>query len=164
MTKKLLTVATSLISFGLLTGQVFAESGDLTIDPDVIQRQTLDTSTQENIETTVAPDLFLDKRTETNDQLEKSSSADVSKMDGQLFVTSLGVTNTPTNKVDGQLFHDSYKPTTQGNGAVASAYQLPSWVTPVVIGLSMLLLTAFGVVIGRRFATQINKIGRKQGE
>ncbi|MGM0214454.1 type VII secretion protein EssA [Enterococcus sp. AZ109] len=154
-------VVVIVIILGLLVGipQSYAENGKLIINNQVIYEKNEEK--EDSIEYQIAPDLFLEKKTQINQEKQQQQEQLAKNIQGQLFSRyQLPDTSSTSFEHTKWLFLGDYQETvvhlTQSN---QQNRQLPSWLLRIFAGLIVTGMLIIGVLLGRKFSRVFVKKG-----
>ena len=142
-----------LFAAGLFGGTADAENGKLTINNQVIYEKNKEK--EDSIEYLIAPDLFLEKKTISDQQKKAEREQIAMQAKEKVFVTrQLPQTGKEEKPYVKQLFQQDYQ------GAVAHSNQdnqqkhsIPQGLIYFLAGLMVVGMLILGILLGRRFST-----------
>ena len=151
--RKLIGLIVLLIGAGLSGGEAVAENGKLTINNQVIYEKNKEK--EDSIEYLIAPDLFLENKTNADQQNLNAREKISQQAKEKVFISKqLPETGKETRAFEKKLFLENYEGAVEHNNqGMQQSNSLPKALVYIFAGGLIIGMLVVGILLGRRFST-----------
>lgn len=151
--RKIIGIFALLFTAGLFGREAEADNGKLTINNQVIYEENQEK--EDSIEYLIAPDLFLEKKTMTNQQQLTAREQIAQQAKEKVFVTrQLPETGKEEKAYVKKLFLEGYQgAASHSNQSMAQKNTIPQGLIYFLAGIVIVGMLILGILLGRRFST-----------